>query len=613
MITVSDEWKALHQQQFLPESFVEITLSVADDTVKQQYSYSWENCSYFGNPGAVVHNKEVLPPAYYATLEENLWLLDGTRRIIPQEGAVDNPGFVSVVAASASSHFEIEFDEVRTNVTPGLTITWSSEYDEYPVNFFIQAFNGDTVVSFANVRNNATNVSYVDKDFTGYTKLKIMPSNWSMPNHRARIDQVYFGHLLVFDKSNILSYTHEQTGDPLGGELSKNAIEFDIDNVDGRWDLLNPDSMTRYLSEQQSVTVRYGYKIGSNVEWIPAGTFYLSEWKLSDDGMKISFSARDVIGFMMNTPYVYGGTEGTLSTTYATAVYARPEDIYNHLINDLSVNIIGHIPAGERVTIYDAIAYSTDNDSWLLMYLVDQGWIDGGLCLPSLRANAFPLISDIISQWDRCEIEWEYDTRLELLSMPMYVESTDVANFIQRNVHKIGGTMWQGSTGVLYLTKPTWKLTDYTIMNMWEHAHPSLELTKPLKQIDVVVYPLWRSEGAYDPTEESTVETTQVGSNGESVIIDNPYVLNADYDLGRDYILDAYRDWWKHRGILKGEFRADPRLELFDVISVQSKYGMISPVMVTYIKYTYNGSFHGTFEGKILDPSVITSEVTEVT
>jgi hypothetical protein len=69
--------------------------------------------------------------------------------------------------------------------------------------------------------------------------------------------------------------------------------------------------------------------------------------------------------------------------------------------------------------------------------------------------------------------------------------------------------------------------------------------------------------------------------------------------------------------MLKGDFRADPRLELFDVISVESKYGMISPVMITYIKYTYNGSFHGTFEGKVLDPTVVATanneEVTEVT
>jgi hypothetical protein len=608
MITVSDEWKALHQKQFLPESFVEITLSVADDTVKQQYSYSWENCSYFGNPGAVVHNKEVLPPAYYTTLEENLWLLDGTRRIIPQGEAVDNPGFVSVAAASASSNFQIEFDEVRTSVTPGLTITWSSEYDEYPVNFFIQAFNGDALVSYAYVTNNTSNVSYVDKDFTGYTKLKIMPTTWSMPNHRARIDQVYFGHLLVFDKSNILSYTHEQTGDPLGGELSKNAIEFDIDNVDGRWDLLNPDSITRYLSEQQSLTVRYGYKIGSNVEWIPAGTFYLSEWKLSDDGMKISFSARDIIGFMMNTQYVYGGVSGVLENSKPIPVYARPEDVYNHVMQGHSVNTIGQLSPGESVTIYDAVYYCPGTDLGLGIYLIDQGWVNGLLCSPVTEATAFPMINDVMSQWDRCEITWDHDDRIEYLSMPLHLEATDVANFIQRNVHKIGGTMWQGSTGVLHLTRPTRNLTDYVISDMWEHSHPSLELSKPLKQIDVLLYSGFMEEAG----EEPVVMTTEVGSNGETLVVDNPYVLYLGDDSGDYYIREAYRDWYKHRGMLKGEFRADPRLELFDVISVQSKYGMISPVMVTRIKYTYNGSFHGTFEGKILDPTVVATE-TEVT
>jgi hypothetical protein len=157
-----------------------------------------------------------------------------------------------------------------------------------------------------------------------------------MPNHKIRIDQIYFGHLLVFDKSNILSYSHEQSGDPLGGELSRNAIEFDIDNIDGRWDLLNPDSMTRYLSEQQSVVVRYGYKIGSNVEWITAGTFYLSEWKLSEDGMKISFSARDVIEFMMHKTYQSAGVSGMLGYAVTDAtIYATPQDRYFRNIHTL--------------------------------------------------------------------------------------------------------------------------------------------------------------------------------------------------------------------------------------------------------------------------------------
>jgi hypothetical protein len=623
MITVSNEWKELHQNRFLPESFVEITLSVADDTVRDQYTWRYWNYSNFGNHGAIVHNKEILPPMYYATLEENLWLLDGTRQIVPDTNEYKNPGYVSWTNAiwsdetSSGSRYQISFNVARTTTTPGLTITWSSEYDEYPTTFKVEALNGDVVVKSATIAGNNSKTSYVDCDFTGYTTMRITPLDWSMPNHKIRIDQIYFGHLLVFDKSNILSYSHEQSGDPLGGELSRNAIEFDIDNIDGRWDLLNPDSMTRYLSEQQSVVVRYGYKIGSNVEWITAGTFYLSEWKLSEDGMKISFSARDVIEFMMHKTYQSAGVSGMLGYAVTDAtIYATPQDRYFRNVHDYDVTTLGGILPGDNVVVYDAVEYWYSSTSYEFMYFIGSGWVNAhaiSLETPTAR----PLVQRALNKSLPSGVSYTYTNRLNSVFIPVTMETTNVASFIQNCVNKVGGTVWQTSDGTLKLTSPGMTLTDYVVTDQVEYSQPSIALAKRLKEIVIKTYRRWRVEGMYDGINQDTEEVVNVSDSGETIIIDNPYMIADTIDNGVGYVSSAYRDWWTHRGMLKGDFRADPRLELFDVISVESKYGMISPVMITYIKYTYNGSFHGTFEGKVLDPTVVATanneEVTEVT
>jgi hypothetical protein len=132
-----------------------------------------------------------------------------------------------------------------------------------------------------------------------------------------------------------------------------------------------------------------------------------------------------------------------------------------------------------------------------------------------------------------------------------------------------------------------------------------VELAKPLKQIKVVSHIKY----GYD----SVTDVFNVNDNGEIITIDNPYLWAEHPELVQG-MADDHGKWWKHRGLVSGEFRADPRLELFDVVSVESKYGLISPVMITQIKYTYNGSFHGTYKGKILSSELLeTTSANEVT
>src|SRR5690606_3509670 len=63
----------------------------------------------------------------------------------------------------------------------------------------------------------------------------------------------------------------------------------------------NPDNqagISKYLAERQEIQVRYGYKIGSGIEWIPGGTFYLSGWDAPQNGLYATFEARDILEFM---------------------------------------------------------------------------------------------------------------------------------------------------------------------------------------------------------------------------------------------------------------------------------------------------------------------------
>ena len=50
---------------------------------------------------------------------------------------------------------------------------------------------------------------------------------------------------------------------------------------------------------------------------------------------------------------------------------------------------------------------------------------------------------------------------------------------------------------------------------------------------------------------------------------------------------------------LSSSWRADPRLDALDIVDNENDYGT-SKVLMTEVKYDYNGAFKGSGEGKVI-------------
>jgi hypothetical protein len=125
---------------------------------------------------------------------------------------------------------------------------------------------------------------------------------------------------------------------------------------------------------------------------------------------------------------------------------------------------------------------------------------------------------------------------------------------------------------------------EYTIPLRLAYSHPEVSLSKPLKAVTV----------SYGDNQKYTLE---VSAAGEAQTVDNPLVSTVEQ---AEKVAMWVKQTLESRKIVKGEFRADPRLELFDVVTVESKYGTLHPVLLSYIKYTYNGSFKANYEGYVV-------------
>lgn len=508
MITVSEAWKDIQQRFILPEGFLEITCAITEEGIQGEASISATSEAFFSNLANALDTSANVGGESYATNEQNLWALDGSKAILPDSGPYQT-GFIGETDGAGS--VTLTLPEVHTVAIPGVTITWSGEPGEYPAVFTVTAKNGEETVAELTVTDNKDRISIVDLELANYDSVTITVHEWCLPYRRARIDKAALGHILTLNKTEILSYTHEQHGELNSGELPKNSIEFSLDNIDGRWNPSNPVGMEKYLSERQKVTARYGMNVNGEIEWIPAGVFYLSEWRAPSNGLEAIFTARDVLEYLLTTPYT-GRMSGTL--------YEIANDAFT----------VAGVPADVKIVLSER-----------------------------LKSHSATMPDEIGNNQTCAEI-------------------------VQMCANAASCVIFQDRSGTLHIDELNTADSGYLIPASLSYAHPEVELSKPLKNVSV-------SFG------DNQSYVLGVGAAGETQTVNNPLVTSESQ---AEEIAAWVRDTLEPRRSVTGEYRADPRLDLFDVVRVESKYGMIEPVAITSIKYTYNGAFAGSYGGRII-------------
>lgn len=508
MISVSESWKDIQQRFLLPETYVEVDCTITDADVQNSATIQGENEAVFSNTVSTLYDTS--KTVKYATNELNLWALDGSLVITPDAPPYADTGYSSDVDSVGS--VTVRLPEVHTSPTSGVTITWSNRYNEYPSEFTITAKNGENVVHEKHVTGNTSQTTAIFEQLQNYDSITITVHGWDLPYRRVRIEKVVMGYVMTFSKKDIFGYTHEQTGHLNSGELPKNSIDFTLDNTDGKWNPSNPTGLEQYLSERQKLKVRYGLNADGVIEWIKAGTFYLSEWRVPSNGLEARFVARDIFEYLLNETY-RGRTEGTLHDFIVDAFKSAgvPDDfIYD--LHDVLKNYSASLPEGEH----------------------------------------------------KC------------------------AEVVQMCANAAKCVMFQDREGILHVTPLDKTLSNYTITEALSYSHPEMELSKPLKNVSV-------SFGEEQPYTISP----PLGYSGEIQTVNNPLVKNESQAAE---IAQWVADMLKTRQTVNGEYRADPRLDLFDIVTVESgKYGTLAPVVITNIKYSYTGSFKATYTGRVLE------------
>lgn len=608
MQTVSQEWKDNQNQRLVSESFVEISLDLSNPdalTGASVEASSLNGALQISEPEHVIDGTD-RDITTYATLEQNLWLLDGSRKIIPTSDYEDC-GYIGYEIGNQQGGFtfnpvvDILFPSVQEDEIPGISITWSEALGDYPRIFTVTAYNGNNVVATKKVTDNTDVRSIVWLNISGYDCISINVQQWCLPFRRARIENILTGISMIYTKNDLFSFSHSQEIDPISASLPQSGVSFSVDNTKNTYNPDNADGLSRYLTEKQEVNVKYGYKISDKTEWIKCGTFYLSDWKSKENSNKAEFSASDIFE--------------DLSMIYTHSIYhENGRSLYDYAVDILT---FANLP---------------------------------------LRSNG--------------EVRWVIDESLKNIITYAYLPKDTVGNCLQLIANAGGCILYADREGVIRIEKRDVVYDDYVISPENSFSKPETTLSKPIKRIIVNVYSYTVSDerhirigdlylknvpantpmemtidhseflanpdvvgrngmaittsfinniemygsyskvnfeldspnyvmiqiNGYPVTTSVSQITIPISNDGEDLIIDNPLIDSAE----RAQVIG---EWIKNRTFdrrnIAVTWRADPRLDAGDIIKCQGAYN-INNAIVTKVEYTYNGAFRGSGEGRVV-------------
>lgn len=591
MQQVSTAWAEAHAGALLGEAFIEISYDVTDPDahgdVVPSASGALDPLSRISDTVAA----DPTPPAAYATLEDGLWLLDGSRRVIPASGAAPG-GFVGSALSDASGAYStpypaltLTFSVLHEPNIPGVTVTWSTVYGEYASSFRVTAYNGSSAIAEKTVTGNTSVRSVVLLDISSYDRIVIEVLSWCLPYRRARMEAVFVGIRRVYTRGDLTAYRYEASVDPISAEAPMGRISFSLDNRDDKFDPTNDAGMSKYLTERQKMTVRYGQRLGGgSTEYIPGGVFYLSEWDAPQNGLCANFTARDICGLLAQGSYIKGVYRPAGATLYSLAADVLTDAGIAPALWSLdeslkTVTTVAPLPVASHLVCLQYIAAAAG-------CILGCGR-DGVFRIAPASSAATDYALTAFNMFERPEIS---------LSRPLGAVRTKVySHTVGSETELASATVAVDGTREVILTYSSAAVdaaamvTGGTLASAeyWSGAcrltlsgSGNMTVTVRGKALSV----------------SSSAHTYTVG-DGEAQEVDDPLVTSSA-------VADSMSAWVAAclggRKTLKiSSWRADPRLDAGDIVTVAGKYTTES-VRVTSLKYQYSGAFRGSGEGRVI-------------
>ena len=308
---------------------IEVTLAIVDPLATAGSSLHTDDLAPFASVDGVFSQR---PWEYkfdrYSTGEPHTWILgsDAESAIQPftlyEQRVQDGEYWFGIVSNRVSDYMArfiepplitISFDRVLLQAIPGLTIRWSTAFEEMPrqitVTAWLDEHVGGVIVNSVMRKQETYTLPYdafsvrayesiINFEIYEYNRITIEINEWCLPYRYARVEHIRVGFFILWTNRDFLELRHRNSASPFGEYIPDNEVHVVIQNVNRWWNPTNPEGLFRFLLDRQEVTLRYGLDINGVEEWIPGGLFYLDGRTVGQFGIDAEFRASNVFTLM---------------------------------------------------------------------------------------------------------------------------------------------------------------------------------------------------------------------------------------------------------------------------------------------------------------------------
>ena len=210
-----------------------------------------------------------------ATLEENLWLLDG-RFIVYQGTPID--GYISESVSNENGEFE-------TNPTMKVNLAHVSNIENfsvmlnpavpsaYPKSIIVHCYNAsDTEVatftekiewedtSGSHILETLPSVNFeINTDNISYLEIEFVKTRFR--HRRIRVSTIMFGETIYLDQDAVLNVDFDDKTSYVCDTLPSRTFSFNVNNYNGFYNIDNPENGYINLTRQTRIRFRNGYNV----------------------------------------------------------------------------------------------------------------------------------------------------------------------------------------------------------------------------------------------------------------------------------------------------------------------------------------------------------------
>lgn len=263
------------------------------------------------------------------SLEDNLFILDGTYSVSPDEIENVQTGWwsanLSDIEGVFSSNPWIEFEFPKSHRSYGFTLIFDDTIPgDYPSQVTVTSYDRSGGIIGAITINPDSFRCVIPLPSIGYRKLRVEFLGTNKPFRRIRLCEVRFGIDYTYDKNSIESASLNLSADPASEALPTNEFVAKIDNSNRIYNMINPEGLFAFLQEGQFATC----SISINGEEIHMGRYYFTSAKSEDGGLTADITFNDRIFMLDHATYQIGASGAwTLSDAVSSILSAAGLEI----------------------------------------------------------------------------------------------------------------------------------------------------------------------------------------------------------------------------------------------------------------------------------------------